>query len=338
VAEKSAESTVGNYLGAPIGGAFTALATWAMAGSTGAISPALVSLLSVAGGICGLALTLLYRRYLGILGANRRVAAERQAYDALRNSLVEGNLAARLYAERLTGFLDWIDHFFGDAGMTGRTLFPRAFGLRTPAPLWTAPAFGRCLRLALFYPILTIFVIWAVSGHVGPAERVLLLEPNLTGVQRSLALAFIGFSIFVWRYYKLTISRTRAVSVAFVLCVAVAGFTAGPGSFGVVVAGAGLSAGVPSVGSGLAIAPVAGPVIAVAVTIALAAAGATVVLLMMKSIEHRLYGVFLSLFLPAMILACLAAAGLMSPLRDWKLSGPMLLFLGLLTLLNAPFD
>jgi hypothetical protein len=143
------------------------------------------------------------------------------------------------------------------------------------------------------------------------------------------------------------------VSVAFVLCVADAGFTAGPGSFGVVVAGAGLSAGVPSVGSGLAIgtlcgafavlvglaiAPVAGPVIAVAVTIALAAAGATVVLLMMKSIEHRLYGVFLSLFLPAMILACLAAAGLMSPLRDWKLSGPMLLFLGLLTLLNAPFD
>jgi hypothetical protein len=31
-------------------------------------------------------------------------------------------MAARLYAERLT--LDWIDRFFGDAGMGERTLFP----------------------------------------------------------------------------------------------------------------------------------------------------------------------------------------------------------------------
>jgi hypothetical protein len=51
-----------------------------------------------------------------------------------------------------------------------------------------------------------------------------------------------------------------------------------------------------------------------------------------------LQAVFLSLFLPAMILACLAAADLLSNLFGWGIFGPFLLFMGLLTLLNAPFD
>jgi hypothetical protein len=45
----------------------------------------------------------------------------------------------------------------------------------------------------------------------------------------------------------------------------------------------------------------------------------------------------LSLFLPATILACLIAAEVLS-MGTWGLTGPLLLFLGLLTLLNAPFD
>src|SRR5215471_8656036 len=52
-------------------------------------------------------------------------------------------------------------------------------GLKTPAPLWTAPAFELCLLLALIYPTATIFIIWAISGHVGPAELALHLNPNL---------------------------------------------------------------------------------------------------------------------------------------------------------------
>jgi hypothetical protein len=39
-----------------------------------------------------------------------------------------------------------------------------------------------------------------------------------------------------------------------------------------------------------------------------------------------------------MFVFCLVAADLLSPLEGWKLSDPLLLFLGLLTLLNAPFD
>jgi hypothetical protein len=100
------------------------------------------------------------------------------------HALTDRAHTARLYAEQLTRFLDWVDRFFGDAGMADRTLFPRAFGLRTPAPLWTAPALERCMLLALIYPIATIFIVWAVSGHVGPAESALHLSPRLITWQR----------------------------------------------------------------------------------------------------------------------------------------------------------
>ena len=119
----------------------SAILDWVTGGS------ALATLGKVSIAVCALVLGLVYRRYLGILGADRRRPAERQAHDALRASLAEGNMAARLYARRLTGFLDWIDRFFGDAGMADRTLFPQAFGLRTPAPLWTAPAFDAACSL-----------------------------------------------------------------------------------------------------------------------------------------------------------------------------------------------
>jgi hypothetical protein len=40
-----------------------------------------------------------------------------------------------------------------------------------------------------------------------------------------------------------------------------------------------------------------------------------------------------------MIVACFSGANLLAPLDNWgEVVGPMLLFLGLLTLLNAPFD
>jgi hypothetical protein len=153
---------------------------------------AVAALASVVLAVCALVFGLIYRRYLLLLGAERRRPAERQAYDALRNSLAEGNIAARLYAERLTRFLNWIDRFLGDTSIADRTLFPHAFGLTTPAPLWTAPAFDRCLVLALLYPIATIFIIWVVSGHVGPAEAALRMKPDLSGLQRGIAAAGVG--------------------------------------------------------------------------------------------------------------------------------------------------
>src|SRR5262249_32252552 len=146
-------------------------------------------LLAVAGGVSGFVFPLLYKRYFGILAASskRKGTSDREGYDRLRESLSGGNPAARLYSHWLTKSLDAVDRFFGDAGKADQTLFPHAFGLKTPAPLWTAPAFDRCLLLALIYPVVTIFIIWAVSGHVGPAEAALGLRPHLLGWQRGIA-------------------------------------------------------------------------------------------------------------------------------------------------------
>jgi hypothetical protein len=90
----------------------------------------------------GFAVALVYGRYFGLLGASDGPAGsrDRQGYDVLRENLATGGIAVRLYTRWLTAFLDRVDRFFGDAGMANRTLFPHAFGLRTPAPLWTAPA------------------------------------------------------------------------------------------------------------------------------------------------------------------------------------------------------
>ncbi|MFZ3327788.1 MAG: hypothetical protein WA231_18730 [Methylocella sp.] len=57
-----------------------------------------------------------------------------------------------------------------------------------------------------------------------------------------------------------------------------------------------------------------------------------------KAIKYGRHGVFLAVFIPAAGLACLQSADLGSALEIWKIFGPLLLFLGLLTLLNAPFD
>src|ERR1700736_6015213 len=152
MAGKSAESAIGGrYIGPWISALGGAGLTNMVAGWTGAVTPEGLVVFSLIVGVFAFGLAHYYRRCLGVLGANRRMPAERRAYDALRNSLTGDNLAARLYARWLTVFLDRVDRFFGDAGKSNHTLFPHAFGLKTPAPLWTASALDRCLLLALIY-------------------------------------------------------------------------------------------------------------------------------------------------------------------------------------------
>jgi hypothetical protein len=160
------------------------------------------TLLYVVVGLCAALAPFIYRYYLGVLaqGAKPEGSIERQDYGRLRASLEGGNLAARLYAKWLRAFLDGVDKFFeGKEPKAHRTLFPHAFGLKTPAPLWTASAFDRCLSLALIYPIATIFLIWAISGHVGPAEAALLLKSGLPAWLRAAmvtASSLLGFSFW----------------------------------------------------------------------------------------------------------------------------------------------
>ena len=121
----------------------------------------------------------------------RRGTPERQDYDALRRGLTQDNLAARYYRRWLKRTLYWVQRFFRDAGMADRTLFPRIFGLQRPVPLWTSAAFDRCLLIAAIYPVVTIFVIWIVSGHAGPGGKAFGLQDGAHGSQRAAAAIFL---------------------------------------------------------------------------------------------------------------------------------------------------
>ncbi len=293
------------------------------------------------------AIGLIFWRYLRILGVGGSPpgSLERQAYEALRESLATGGRPVRLYSRWLTKCLDMVDRFFGDAGMTDRTLFPHVFWLRTPAPLWTAPAFDRCLLLALIYPIFTILIIWAVSGDVGPAAA-LGLRPDLAGWRRGLLVAMIGTTVFaLWRGSRASGPKSAAwLAVAFASAVAVsfAGFFAvlfasiiaynlfasrfaESGTFAGIFAGA-FATALPGTSAGLLFGIFTGTVL-VALTFLNEAA-----------VKHRWHGYYLSLFVPGMtVIACLYAI-MLSPSENWETSGPLVLFLGLLTLINAPFD
>jgi hypothetical protein len=64
-----------------------------------------------------------------------------------------------------------------------------------------------------------------------------------------------------------------------------------------------------------------------------------VVVLSDIAIRHQRQGVFLLLYVFALTIGCLSAAnGLSGDLIRWTRAGSMMLFLGLLTLINAPFD
>jgi hypothetical protein len=233
----------------------------------------------------------------------------------------------------------------------------------------------------LIYPIATIFVIWAISGHVGPAAKALGLQ-HAAGWSRGLAAAVIGFSSFAfWRDVRargwksrvwIAVAGIGVVAFAFAVSEAVvfafsngwdgvASMTvvADAASFAVVFAvvfavaddGAAAFAGAVAFAFAFAFANTIGDaflravstpfalIVVVGGTVAGTVAGAVAVAaLSALAIKYRLQGVFLSLFLPAMILACLIAADSSSVGTTWRLTRPLLLFLGLLTLLNAPFD
>lgn len=352
--EKTAGNGVAHILGPALLGVLGAFAAWLAVGSA-AVGPA-ETLLLVAVGLTVAAVPMVYDYYFGVLGQGTapRGSVERRDYDRLRASLEGDSLAARLYAKWLKILLGGVERFFGDEGMADRTLFPHAFGLKTPAPLWTAPAFDRCLFLALIYPIVTIFLIWAVSGDVGPAEHALSLRADLPGWVRAFLVGAVGIEgLALWRFTRkrsvarLAVASTAAVVFAVAFALAFnslgAGVVAFAGAVGFAVAGAGRVAGAVIVGIAVAV----GFAFALAGTdprvfgLVLCAVGivvAAILLLCAVAIRRGRQGVFLALFLPASLIACLAAAEKLARLPTWHHTGPLLLFLALLTLLNAPFN
>jgi hypothetical protein len=291
MAEQSLDSQFLKIVGPAIASAVGAAVGW-LTGGSGSLATALTTALAVIGGLGALTFPIMYRRYLGVLasGGARKGSPTRAAYDALRESLSGENLVARIYVQRLRAFLDGMERFFGDVGMADRTFFPHFLGLKTPAPLWTVPAFERCLLLALIYPIVTIVLIWAISGHIGPAEAALHLPPGTSGWRRAAGMVLIFLSAYAWlRCYRAegwvkkfvwfvfasasasVIAGVYAVAVVigFAVAFAVAFAAAFAGAFGFAVvfavAGAGaVTVAVAVTGAG-------------AITIAIAGAGAVAV-------------------------------------------------------------
>jgi hypothetical protein len=118
---------------------------------------------------------------------------ERAVFDGLRARLAAGGRFIPIYNDLLTRGLDRVDRFFGDADPRVKTLWPRAFGFKGAKPFWTAPAYDRCLIIALLYPLVVLLVVWCVSGQVSKAAAAMLLSEGVIWWKRAL----LGFVLIV---------------------------------------------------------------------------------------------------------------------------------------------
>jgi hypothetical protein len=288
-------------------------------------------------------------RYYEILGGADEPpgSSERADCDEAVAALNLGGTPAKVYREWLTAALNRVDAFFGDAGRDDKSWFARALGLETPGARWTAPAFDRCLLLALIYPIFTIYIVWVWSGQVGVAERALSLweaQPDnlIAGLRRlasGVALLVTGYAI--WRANKVDGALPRPVwLVVACACAFAFGFAVGgdfavalgfAGAYVVALAGATAVAVAVAVAFGFAFAGAFAVAGAVAVLVAVVAAS-------MWSVENGIQGWFLSALFLVMTFAVFAIAWFAAPLDSWRGAGALLLVFGLLTLVNAPFD
>jgi hypothetical protein len=329
-----------------------------------------------------------------LMGAGAEAAGTslRDEFDALRASLAAHRDNEDAYARRLKKFLAWLDAFLNDKGEPTQ----RAFVLREPAHLWTAPALDRCLLLALIYPVMAIFVTWAITGEAeGPAEQALGFK-SATGVERLLVLAPIMIGALSYRLSLMSegwrsfgedafaffsaitlvagLYHGVAPAVAVVALVA-ASANAFPGAKAGastvrnalyrIGAGAGASAvafvveGAVLVAVGIAIvvalyhAVASADTLAIAIVVAVAVglvvvvfalAGPQAARYLVEASSHRRLPFFPAAANVFLLLLCVAGARFLPALGEdfawvWREGvGPILLFLGLLTLINAPFD
>ncbi len=163
-------------------------------------------------------------RYWLIMGSYAAAAEgtrEREAADGLRERLEQGGGAGKIYEKALTRFLNAVDRFFGDADPAVKTLWPRAFGYRGQAPFWTTPAYDRCLLIALLYPLLILLFVWTFTGEVGPGESALGFPTDLPWWRRLMLLSAIMIaSVSLWiqmsyNEWRIKIATIFSFSFAF---------------------------------------------------------------------------------------------------------------------------
>jgi hypothetical protein len=326
---------------------------------------------------------LAFRHYvvlLGAGGAKTHAVHRHKAYEDLRASLSAGGTPARIYAQWLEKALHAVEHFLGDQELRRRSVPARAIGLRREVPLWTAPALDRSILLAFAYPQATIFLIWVISGRVGPAETVAGLPNIALFWLRFVSLATMAIGGFA--YFKchtlahriaaarksgaapeLLAAQWRAMALWFVLMLLGAAMTdtvlgvssqaiggsilassaimgAVEGDVLVVVAAAigGAAVGVLTFAVfGLFAAPIAacGACAAVALTMSAVQTGNNRWSRLRRRLRHS--HLFSWLFLGAVTAVCIVIAREISATGAWSIAGPIVLFYGLLSAINAPF-
>lgn len=351
-----------NFLGGLSYTALWWLVTFQLTPSGGAsikaIDVAIIFLVFVFGAVFFLVL----QRNLSVLAAGGDAVGtrEREAYDALRARLAIGGLAAKVYADWLEMALAKVDLFFGDADYKDRTLFPNAFGLQKPAPLWTAPAYDRCLLLAFLYPIITIFMTWAIANHLGVAEQALQLPDQPEAWKRIVVIVAVLFLMgTAYKCQRAERGSTAETTWLFahgcalltvLLCV---GVTVGIIFFTItnvlslvfVARAEGFlnrgGVGILAVTFAL-ICPVFLATAGLAARIVVGTLG--FVFLYMLLISRKIFivargeGMFLGTYSVVLSVLFLIAAHHFGSCVEWPLMGPQLLFLGLLSLINTPFD
>ncbi len=101
-------------------------------------------------------------------GGTVTARATKSEYEKWRASLLAGGRASDIYASLLARALDWLDRFYGDGNR------PSGAGYAT----LTGPSLDRSLAIALVYPIVTLIIVWYITGISGPLEQALGM-PNL---------------------------------------------------------------------------------------------------------------------------------------------------------------
>ena len=164
-------------------------------GATLSLRGAAVATLAVVVLVALTVMSLYYGQVLHYGGAQSG-SLERRRYDGLRDELAREHRIAAIYTRRLDRTLDALDRFFNNLNPAEQAALKQSGALR----IWSGWMFDRCLLIAIIYPIATAVLVWAVLGVVGPAEEAMLL-PHAGAAARIAVIAAMGVLAFCLKTY-----------------------------------------------------------------------------------------------------------------------------------------
>lgn len=312
-----------------------------------------------------------YWLILDCYGLETASAEKQTTFATLKSQLADGGLGVKRYNHYLGWALDRVDRFFGDADPAVKTLWPGAFGFEGNKPFWTAPAYDRCLSIALIYPLAMLSIVWGISGEIGAVELALGLRDDVAWWLRLpflILLAVMAGTAFATK--NIASSRVQLAAVVTFFYAGLFGYNAaaaadslGVGLVFFLVVGVFVFSGVTATASAIAFIIAAsigdvlfGDIVAdvvdenvvaglfavfgvafglLAVIVAFVAAFASVY---NRARAQKRQGQFLAGFSMLFLLSCYVVALGLGGGDNWEPVSSILLFFGVLTLVNAPFD